>query len=88
MYSAVYSVKTYNGSLTAIVIGSFFHFLGIKHPKHIQVGKGEYKITKKYVCKCQTRQKEENKRTLSTPFFLSLTHKVLCLRGLGDQDIL
>ena len=30
MYSAVYSVKTHDGSLTAIVIGSFFHFLGVK----------------------------------------------------------
>ena len=30
MYSAAYAVKIHDGRLTAIVIGSFFHFRGIR----------------------------------------------------------
>jgi len=84
MYSTVYSVKTYSRSFRAIVIGSFFHFPSIE--RIFLLPAQHYLLWDMYANVKNDRKNIEKIWSSHLVQSSSLTHKVLCLRGLGDQD--
>lgn len=68
MYSAVYSVKTHNEPLTALVIGRFFHSHGITRIRHKQYTYTHITQDKKQTTQTTNQETKEEHVTINGTF--------------------